>query len=428
VITLLRGERRPRTGDAARDRDGLALVLGSAVSSGVGLLYWLLAARLYSPEVVGVNSTAISAMMLLGTASQLNVKNALLRFLPVAGASARALFGWCYLVSVVASAVTGAVFALGAHLWAPGLLAAFGGPGLLVYFLVFNPVWALFNVQDYALTGVGRATVVPVANLAFSVAKVLLLALGAWWGATLGIAVSWGLGTLLVVLVVTAHLLRRLPGHAAATAAVAVPVGVRDVARFAGADYAGTVFWMAAVFGLPVVVLARLGADAAATYGVAWTVAFALYQVTHGMGQALVAHLAADAADPAAVDAAARATVRRAVALVAPGAVLVAVAAPLVLDVFGPHYAASGVGLLALAALSAVPDTVVTTTVNAARVRRRTGVLFGLPAAVATAVVVGAWLLMPAFGPAGAGLAWLVAQTAAAAAVLGHRAVRRARG
>jgi trehalose/maltose hydrolase-like predicted phosphorylase len=77
-----------------------------------------------------------------------------------------------------------------------------------------------------------------------------------------GIAVSWAVGTALVVVAVTAYLLRLLPRNTAATQAVAVPIGVRDVARFAGADYAGTVFWMAAVFGLPVVVLARLGADA----------------------------------------------------------------------------------------------------------------------------------------------------------------------
>jgi O-antigen/teichoic acid export membrane protein len=353
--------------------------------------------------------------MLLGTAAQLNLKNALLRFLPVAGRSTRALFGWSYLVSVVASAVTGAVFALGAPWWAPDLVAAFGRGGLLAYFALVCPVWALFNVQDYALTGLGRATVVPVENAAFAVVKLVLLVAGALLGTASGIALSWGLGTALVVLAVTVYLLRLLPANAAATEPVAVPVGVRDVARFAGADYAGTVFWMAAVFGLPVVVLARLGPDAAATYGIAWTIAFALYQVTHGLGQSLVAHLAAR---PAALDAARRAVMRRALTLLLPAVVVIAAGAPLLLSVFGPHYAASGVGVLVLTALSAVPDVVTTTEVNAARVRRRTGVLFGLPAAVATAVVGASWLLMPVLGLPGVGVAWLGVQTAAAGAVL----------
>ena len=43
----------------------------------------------------------------------------------------------------------------------------------------------------------------PVANLAFAVLKVALLVAGACLGIALGIAVSWGLGTVLVVLAVT---------------------------------------------------------------------------------------------------------------------------------------------------------------------------------------------------------------------------------
>jgi hypothetical protein len=105
--------------------------------------------------------------------------------------------------------------------------------------------------------------------------------------------------------------------------------------------------------------------------------------------------------------------------------VAIALGAPLLLSVFGPHYAASGVGVLVLTALSAIPDVVTTTAVNTARVRRRMGVLFGLPAAVATAVIVASWLLMPVLGLDGVGVAWLGVQTVAAGAVLvGQRRAR----
>src|SRR5918992_3037579 len=75
---LLRGWRSPQ------HRDGMALVLSSGLTSGLGLLFWILAARLYDPATVGVNSTALSAMTLLGTAAHLNLGNAILRFVPVA--------------------------------------------------------------------------------------------------------------------------------------------------------------------------------------------------------------------------------------------------------------------------------------------------------------------------------------------------------
>jgi len=43
-------------------RDGLALVLSSGLTSAVGLLYWVVAARLFAPATVGVNRTLGSGL------------------------------------------------------------------------------------------------------------------------------------------------------------------------------------------------------------------------------------------------------------------------------------------------------------------------------------------------------------------------------
>jgi hypothetical protein len=99
---LLRGWRDPQ------HRDGLALVLSSGISSVVGLLYWVLAARLFPPHVVGVNTTLISTMTLLGITAQLNLGSALLRFVPVAGRSAGSLVGACYGTAVLTACALGA--------------------------------------------------------------------------------------------------------------------------------------------------------------------------------------------------------------------------------------------------------------------------------------------------------------------------------
>jgi O-antigen/teichoic acid export membrane protein len=107
--------------------------------------------------------------------------------------------------------------------------------------------------------------------------------------------------------------------------------------------------------------------------------------------------------------------------LLVPAVGVIAVAAGPLLTVFGPHYAGTGVTVLVLSAMSALPDVVVRATVAAARVQRRQAVLIGLPAAVAVAILAGSWLLTPRFGLAGVGIALLGAETLAAAAVLGAR-------
>ena len=396
-------------------RDGMALVLSSALSSGIGLLFWVLAARLFDPATVGVNSTTVSAMTLLGTAAQLNLGNAMLRFVPVAGRGTRALVAACYAVGAGAAAAAGAVFALGAPLWAPDLVAAFGQAGLLAFFVVSTPIGTLFVMQDYILPAIKRATVVPVENLVFSVLKIVLLAAAAGMGLVVGIALSWVVATALIVVAISVYLLRVLPPRHGGGAPEAPAVTVRDVARFVRADYAGTVFWLAALFGLQLLVLARLGPEAAATYGVVWQIGYALYLVANGMGQSLVAHVAAD---PSRLDAARDGMVSKALTLIVPVVVVVSPASYLVLSVFGRSYAETGSELLVLLLVSAVPNVVTASAVWSARVRRDGRVLFGLPAGISTVVIAGSWVLMPVMGVVGTGVAWLVAQTVAAAVVL----------
>ncbi|MHA6616646.1 lipopolysaccharide biosynthesis protein [Pseudonocardia sp. DLS-67] len=421
---LLHGWRAPQ------HRDGLALILSSGITSGLGLLFWLLAARLYETATVGLNSTLLSAMTLLGTVAQLNLGNALLRFIPVAGRRTRTLVALCYAVAVVAAAAAGGLFALGASWWAPELAAAFGRSELLAFFVVSTPLWTMFVMQDYVLPAIRRATVVPLENMLFSVLKLVFLAAAAALGIWSGIAVSWLAATAVTVLAITLWLARVLPRPEARTgpgplATSGAAVTVRDVAAFVRADYAGVVFLLAAVFGLPLVVLARLGAEAAAVYGVVWQIAYAFYLVVNGMGQSLVAH---SAAEPDKLEAARRAMVGKALLLVVPAVLLCAALAHPLLSLFGARYADEGSLLLALLALSAIPNVVNWSMVWAARVRHDGRILFGLPAAITIAVIAGSWMLMPTMGVVGTGVAWLAAQTIAAAGVLLRGARRRTRG
>jgi O-antigen/teichoic acid export membrane protein len=400
---------------APQHRDGLALVLSSGLTSVIGLLYWVVAARLFPPEILGVNNTLISTMTLIAVGAQLNLGNALLRFVPVAERSARRLVFTCYGLGIAVAGVAGGLFALGAGWWAPELQHAVGGGPLVAFFVLATPVWTVFVIQDYVLTAVKRATLVPLENLAFSLLKIALLGAGALVAFDLVIAVSWMVATALIVLAVTGYLLRVLPAPSPGEPPVASPVRPRAVARFVSADWTGGLFTNAVEFGLPLLVLVTLGAEQAATFGVTWAIAYGLYLVSHGMGQSLVAHVAAE---PAALAAARRSTVTRSLALILPAALVIVPGAGLILSIFGAHYAATGTTLLALASLSAVPNVIVTAALFGARVQQQRAVLLGVPAAVAVLVIPAALVLMPVLGLTGVGVALVVGQTVVAVAIL----------
>ena len=225
---------------------------------------------------------------------------------------------------------------------------------------------------------------------------------------------SWALATAVIVLVVSAYLMRVLR-PAAVTAPAQEEIRPRNIARFVSADWAGGLCTDAVEFGLPLIVLVVLGPDSAATYGMAWAIAYGLYLVTHGMSQSMVAHVSAS---PEGLRAAVRTMVGKALTLIVPGVVVIVPGAGLILSIFGPHYAETGTTLLALCALSAVPNVVVVAAVASARVRQRRAMIFAVPASVAAIVISLALTLMPRFGLTGVGIALLVGESVVAAAIL----------
>jgi O-antigen/teichoic acid export membrane protein len=391
----------------------LAPVLASVFSSGLGLVVCVLAARLFDPHAVGVNAVALSATMLLAGAAHLNLPRALRHLVPVAGPAGRRLVLAGYAVAGTLAALVGAVFAVVAPLWAEELEAAAGHDRLLAFFVVATPLWAVFLIQGHVVAATGRARSSLVQYALVAAAAAGLLVVAAHLALPGGIALAGMVAAGCSVLVVGGWLLLwGLPRFGRRAADRAVPLTVGAVVRFLGADHAGTVCWLVAVFGVPVIVLARLGPEQAAAYAVVWAVAWALYRVTAAVGRSVCR------VEPVRAEEARWAVVRRSLVVVAPAAVLLALAAPVVLSVFGDSYAGWGATALALAALSAVPNVVTAAAVRAARLRGRAGVLVGVPAAVAILVVAISWLFIPVLGITAVGLAWLVAQTLVASGVL----------
>jgi O-antigen/teichoic acid export membrane protein len=103
------------------------------------------------------------------------------------------------------------------------------------------------------------------------------------------------------------------------------------------------------------------------------------------------------------------------------------IAGKFVLGLFGAPYAAAGYGLLVLLAISALPDAVSNVAVAVLRVTHRLGYSAALNIGIFVATLVGAWLLMPAMGILGVGVAWLGVQTLSAIACLpAYMQVRKA--
>lgn len=393
-------------------RNAYALVAGDVAAASLGMLYWVLAARLYSAEAVGVSSATIAALVFIGNLSAAHLRSALVRFLPEAGAGAGRLLRRAYLSAALAALIFGALFVGALALWWPASpLRAAGaiGPAAFVGACV---VWALFTLQDGALIGLRHALLVPAEQVAYGLAKLALLAALAMPLGGHGIVASWVVPAALTLAPIALLLaLRLLPRRR--EAAPGTPIG--RVARFAAVDFFSSAVSMAPQLVLPLLVLAWVGPAGGAYFAATWLVATALHMVGVNLATSLVVEASRE---PGRLAELTRRALGQLAWLMLPLAGGLALLAPLVLQLFGPQYAAAGGGLLRALALAMLPQGVMLVALAVARVRLQVGRVLAAQAAAAVLLLGLSAALTPTQGIGGIGVAALCAYSLVAAALL----------
>jgi O-antigen/teichoic acid export membrane protein len=393
-------------------RNAYALALNDAGNAALGYVYWLLAARLFSPEQVGIGSALISAQQLLSGIAALRLSGALLRFLPRAGRATGRLIGVSYAINLAGGLLAGAVFVAGLQWWAPSLGFVRDSGGLAVWFVLAVMMWCIFALQDVVLTSFRQTLVVPIENGLFGIAKIGLL-LAALPLGNFGIFASWTVPVALSLLPINWLIACRFgPRHARDTAERAIPFTLRDVLSHTWREYVSYIFTLVANTVLPLMVVERVGASANAYFYIAWLISTALHLLAINMVQSLTVEVAFDQEQLASH---LRSILLHILRLLLPAVLIVAAGAPLLLALFGQNYAAGGATTLRLLALASIPHVLNAAYTGVARAQGRLNGVVALNVLLAAAVLGFSYLFLPRFGIETIGVVWLAAQTAIAA-------------
>lgn len=397
-------------------RNAYALMLNTLLNSGAGLLYWIVAARSFSDHEVGRGNALISLMMLVSVLTQFNFSQALIRFLPRSGTATTRLIAGAYGVSTGTALLGASAVMAYCHLLtdpADPLHVSWGFAG---WFVASTAAWSLFNLQDAVLTGLRSASWVPLENGIYGLMKLGLLLAVARTSLADGVFTSWTLPIIALLVPVSLLIFRRvLPRHVAATRSVQQVPSPRRLLRFLAGDFTGQVFSQLSSTFLPVLVVGLLGAAQGAYFLPAQTALGSMAMLTMAITSSLMVEAAKDEAH---TDRYARAVLRRIAVTVLPAAVLIALAAPWLLQLFGSQYRANSTFLLQLLMVSIFPRVVVSLFVTKSRLENRTGRLAVLQSAQAVLLIGATLLLSRPLGLVAVGWAVLAAELIPAA-VLG---------
>jgi len=390
-----------------------ALILNTAGTSALGLLYWIIVARLYSPATLARNSALISAMLTLSGVAQLNMGLGLGAILPRGGNQSRRLLAEAYVVVTLFSVAVLAIALLlvlpSLHSLAPLLHIS----GVVPIFIATVFLYNIFALQDAALSAFRSAQIVPIENALFGLAKIVLAVLFVSSDKRIGIFLSWALPLAFLVVPISSYLFAKV-----ASRQRDAPVGatrLADLTHLLALDYVGYLFFVSSTLALPVLALALVGPHDAAIFSVCWLTSSTLDLIAINIGTAFTVEGSHSAA---LIDDLRRRVLTAGLPLVAALSLAAAALAPLILDLFGGEYATHGAVVLRVLVLAAAPRAVSVFAMSQARADRRMGFILRTQAISAVLVVGGSILLTPTLGVLGMALAWTAAQVLVCLTVL----------
>jgi O-antigen/teichoic acid export membrane protein len=344
-----------------------SLLATTVVTSGLGFAFWAIAARLYSQRAVGIGSSTISAMMLLGTMGMAGLGTVLMADLPLRKVGRARLVAAGMIASAGVSAAIGVAYVM----IAPRLSASLGLPihqpwhALLFVFGV--ALSGSILVFDQATLGLQHSGLQLWRNAIFAIAKiVLLVAASVFMHDELGLGILqswiWGTAVSMLLLSVVMHQLGMRVRHRPQWSLL------RGMGRTTLAHNWLNIAIVAPKLLIPVMVTAVVSASASGAFYAAWTVVSVLFVLPSHLSTALFALASADLATMARKT---RLTLRLSlVAGLGAGAVL-ALGAPLILRLFGSSYALEDTVPLQILTLGYLPTIIKTHYVAASRVQRR---------------------------------------------------------
>jgi O-antigen/teichoic acid export membrane protein len=335
---------RPRRLRKSLTVNAASLMAATVATNLLGLAFWAEAAHLRPAAVVGRAAAAVAALSLLGSIGQLNLTNVFLRLVPGAGERAAGLIERGYVGVVCVALLAGVVYAatgLSAHVLTGGWLPH-------VLFVLTVPLLAIFVLQDSVLTSLRLTPWVPVENVLFSVAKLLLLPALVLLPTGGGIVIAWVIPAGVAVAVVSGLLFARVLPGLGGVGGVLPPR--RRLLSFVAAEYISNLFSTAVFQLVPLFVLWKLGSATVAYFTLPWLIWIGVTVLLWNVSSTLVVELIGEHGDPMTL--LRRAVLLRTLIVVAAALGCIVAAHPLLELAGGSRYAEHGTSLLRLIGLA----------------------------------------------------------------------------
>ncbi len=376
------------------------LMLSNVVIAASGFLFWLIAARLYPPEQVGVGSALMSVMGLLVVFSTSGFDMTLIRFIPSMGVEGiRKLMSISITLSIVVSAALSISFVLLVDILVPRL-AVLSNPAYALLFVLSTMFTSLFFLSNGMFIAKRKSNLLLLKSGLQSALRLLLVPLLVVLG-SMGIFFAYGLSSAIISVVAILLIIRLYP-----MMKVCFDTKVlKKVSGFLGANYISTIFGQLPNFLFPIIVLNLTSKAGTAYFYVPWHI-FITYL---GFMVAVNSAFLMEGSYEKDIDREKKKALNLSLLLTLGGLVLFLAFGEFILSLFGEGYAASA-GLLHVLAVSLIPTSINLIYLTVKDIRKEITRFAEMNVFIYASCLIMGTLFIPSFGILGVGYGWLGGQ------------------
>ncbi|OGM10695.1 hypothetical protein A2Z22_05305 [Candidatus Woesebacteria bacterium RBG_16_34_12] len=383
-------------------RNSIYLMASTAVMAVFGFFFWIINARLFTTEQVGLGTTLISVLSLISSISLMGLNIGIIKYLPTSNRKTEKINTSFTLVGIV-SLIASLIFILGLETFSPKLLFLRDNPFYTLLFIAF----AIFSSSNTLIESVFiafRSTgYVLIKNIIFSLGKLilsfLLISLGA-----MAIFISFS-GAIAIAFLLALIFLVKQFGY---KFKLSLDTGIiANMAKYSTANYFAGVIGTLPQMLLPIIITNKISPQQSAFFYMDMMIANLIFVIPQAITQSLFAEGSYKESE---FNTNIKKAVKITTLLIAPTILLTILFGNRVLLAFGKEYSSEGFRFLQLISLSGILISINSIYGTILRVKHRIAEIITVSILESSVVLILAYFLLGK-GLYGIGIAWIVGRT-----------------
>ena len=385
-------------------RNSIYLMLSTGVMAVFGFFFWMINARLYSAEQVGIGTTLISIMTLISSFSILGLGNGLIRYLPTSERKNKKI-NTSFTLVILMSILISVICLIFLKTFSPKLLFIRENIIFSLLFILFAVFTSLNAISENVFIAYRSSKFILLKNTVSSITKLILPAFLVTLGAY-GILMSTGIAIAVAFLFSLMILILRfnyLPKPIIDRSVV------KKMTKFSLGNYIAGLIAILPVTVLPILITNLIGAEFSAYFYMDMMIVSLLYIIPTATSQSLFAEGSYSETEL-------KVQLKKALKIISiiiiPAIIITSLLGNYILLAFGKKYSNEGFILLRLLSISGIFFSINAIGFAILNIKHKIKLMILLDLLIATVILTLSVILlkMNLFGVVGVGISWIVGQ------------------